>query len=328
MSPSDPAVSYALAIVMPVFDDWPAWQRLLGELDAALDDLPGGALVLAVDDGSRETFAPPPGFGDFRSIRRVEVLELARNLGHQRAIACGLAYVHAEIACQAVVIMDADGDDDPAVIPRLLEASAVNPEHVVFAGRTRRSEGLAYRIAYTAYRWLFAALTGQRIRFGNFCLLPYSQLARVVHSPQIWNHVAAGILSTRAPATVVPTAKGRRYAGRTQMGLSTLVGLGLSAVAVFPDTLAIRLTIVCIALLAVSLGGIAVAVAIRLFTDLAIPGWATNVVLMLTVLFMQTFLMSVLLTFIVLVYRTQRSFVPALHAREFVRRVSTVHAAT
>ena len=200
-----------------------------------------------------------------------------------------------------------------------------HPGHVIFAGRARRSEGIAYRLAYTAYRWLFAALTGHRIRFGNFCLLPQAQLARVAHSPQIWNHVAAGILSTRVPIKVVPADKGRRYAGRTHMSISKLVGLGLSAVSVFPDTLAIRLTIVCVALLATSLAGIAGAIAIRLFTDLAVPGWATNVVLMLTVLFVQAFLMSVLLTFIVLVYRTQRSFVPALHAGDFVRQLRTVH---
>lgn len=125
MTSTDPVPPYALAIVTPVFNDWLSWQRLLGELDAVLGELPGGVYVLGVDDGSNEAFEPPPGFGGFRAVRRVEVLELARNLGHQRAIASGLAHVHANVPCEAVVIMDADGDDNPADIPRLCEASTL-----------------------------------------------------------------------------------------------------------------------------------------------------------------------------------------------------------
>ena len=77
-------------------------QRLGGapEAPGGLDRVLGsGAIeadVLVVDDGSTQPF-DPSGLGhDFRAIRRVEVLHLRRNLGHQRAIAIGLAFVEAE----------------------------------------------------------------------------------------------------------------------------------------------------------------------------------------------------------------------------------------
>ena len=46
------------------------------------------------------------------------VLRLRRNVGHQRAIALGLTYLQVEAGCEAVIVMDADGEDRPADVPR------------------------------------------------------------------------------------------------------------------------------------------------------------------------------------------------------------------
>ena len=97
---------------MPVYNDWPLIPPLLARLDAALAGAGLGAEVVLADDGSTDDAGPDLLQGArYQAITSVTLLHLGRNVGHQRALAIGLAYVHAHRECRAVVIMDADGED-------------------------------------------------------------------------------------------------------------------------------------------------------------------------------------------------------------------------
>src|SRR5438128_7322123 len=112
-----------IAIVIPVYNDWEPLQIVIERLDAELAASALRASLLLVDDAS--TVMPHDLVrGSLQSIDEVRLLTLRRNVGHQRAIAVGLAYVHEHIACDAVVVMDADGEDDPADVPRLVARCA------------------------------------------------------------------------------------------------------------------------------------------------------------------------------------------------------------
>ena len=309
---------FDVVVVVPVFDDWAAFAQLVRGLDGLFTD--GQAVcVLAVDDGSPHLPPPaelaPDGRG---AVRRVEILSLTRNLGHQRAIAVGLAHVHATLAADAVVIMDGDGEDRCADVPRLCQALAEAPEHVVFAERAERSEGRLFRAGYWLYVLAFRLLVGQRIAFGNFCAIPGALLPRVVSIAEIWNHVAAGILRARIAYTTIATRRGTRLAGRTRMSPTALVTHGLSAISVFVDSMAVRLMVASLGLILATGIGIATVVAIRLFTDLAIPGWASVVSLALLVIFLQAFTLSLTLLFLALYHRNQKTFVPRHDYADYV----------
>ena len=95
-----------IVVLIPVFNDWASLEQLLPRLDRELSRSGLEVDVLVVDDGSLLDFE---GFGQgdsFDAIRRVDVLRLRRNLGHQRAIAVGLAYVEDCLSSSAVVVMD------------------------------------------------------------------------------------------------------------------------------------------------------------------------------------------------------------------------------
>ena len=112
-------------ILTPVYNDWEALCRLLPSLDRELSTAGYRASVLVVDDGS--TSSPSPTFPSFfQSIIAVDIISLKRNLGHQRAIAVGLAYIAKKMSECSVVIMDADGEDDPHDVPRLIDACIIN----------------------------------------------------------------------------------------------------------------------------------------------------------------------------------------------------------
>src|SRR5262249_42693810 len=81
-----------IVILIPVFNDWASLEELLPRLDQELSRNGVDADVLVVDDGSLLDADRLDDADRFHAIRRIDVLRLRRNLGHQRAIAIGLAY--------------------------------------------------------------------------------------------------------------------------------------------------------------------------------------------------------------------------------------------
>jgi polyisoprenyl-phosphate glycosyltransferase len=250
---------------MPVYDDWESAIILCGHLERELAQRAEQFSIVLVDDGS--TTRPPserPAPHAERPID-VSVLELARNLGHQRAIAIALAYIHEHIPADAVVVMDADGEDRAEDVPRLLDAfHQTGGSRVVFAQRQRRVEGLLFRAGYLIYRTLHRVLTGFGVQVGNFSVVPARHVGALAISPETWAHYAAAVYAARLPVHLVPTNRGRRLAGRSRMTYATLVTHGLGALSVFRHRVGGRLLIGMAALIAALGGVLAAAVAIRI----------------------------------------------------------------
>ena len=133
----------SLVILTPVYDDWESLLLLIPRLDRVLAANHVRAEVLVVDDASpRRPDASSWDQLQLEAIDRVRIVELIRNCGHQRAIALGLAYLEAEDVPDTTVVMDADGEDNPEDVPRLIDA-VKHGRNVVFANRARRSERMA-----------------------------------------------------------------------------------------------------------------------------------------------------------------------------------------
>lgn len=227
-----------VTLLIPVYDDWTACATLIRELDRELSSRGRRAAVVLVDDGSSEPPLAPPAGG---SITSVEILHLRHNLGHQRAIAIGLAFLENRGDSDVVVVMDGDGEDLPADVNRLLDALEAHPGHVVFAERRRRSEGLIFATLYHLYRALHRMLTGESVRVGNFSAMPREVLRRLVGVSDLWNNYSAAVFHARLPVTMVPTNRGTRYSGRSKMDFVAMVVHGLSAMSVYGDRIGVRL---------------------------------------------------------------------------------------
>jgi hypothetical protein len=230
----------------------------------------------------------------------VQVLELVCNVGHQRALALGIAQL-AQLETRGIVVtMDADGEDIPGDAYKLARESLGRPEAIVVARRSGRKEGTLHRVMYVAYKRLFRLLTGQRLEFGNFMAIPSEHLGRLIGMPQLWNHYAATVLRSRIPLVQLPIAKGERLAGRSHMSFSSLVVHGLAAISVFAEVAFARVLTLSALVAMLSLVGIAVVVGIRIYTTLAIPGWATLAVGLGIMIALQGVMLSVTSAFILL----------------------------
>jgi glycosyltransferase involved in cell wall biosynthesis len=309
-----------LLVLLPVFNDWAALRKLLVALDRELAGAAIAAEVLVVDDGSTEPFEPSAVEADFRAIRRVDVLGLRRNLGHQRAIAIGLAFVEAERPdCRAVVLMDSDGEDAPEDVPRLLARyEAEGRRKIVFAERTKRSESLTFRAFYVLYRMAHRVLTGNWVRIGNFSVIPRERLSCLVATSELWNHYAAAAFTSRQPYATVPTRRARRLDGQSKMNFVKLVIHGLSAISVYSDAIGVRLLLATVGMIGLDLAALAMTVAARLTTDLAVPGWAITAFGVLLIILLQATMFLVVFSFMILAGRNAASFLPLRDYAYFV----------
>ncbi|HUZ32957.1 MAG TPA: glycosyltransferase [Xanthobacteraceae bacterium] len=308
-----------VALVIPVYDDWPSFNRLI----QVIDELPElGRIefdIFVVNDGSP---VPPIGAESrFRHIRSIRLVNLLCNLGNQRAVAVGLVKASQERGVEGVIVMDSDGEDRPEDIPRLIATALGNPGRIVCAQRVKRSESFSFRLFYLLYKTVFRMLSGEVIDFGNFSYIPRAELDRLLHSPPLWNQLPATLIRSRVPLIRIPAERGKRYFGRSSMKLDALVAHGLSAFSVYSDIVLVRLMIGMLAIAGLTAVGLAVAAGIRLFTDVAVPGWTTMVFSSLGIVLMQSLIFSVISAFVLLNGRSVKPIIPAIDALDFIASV-------
>jgi glycosyltransferase involved in cell wall biosynthesis len=315
-----------LIVLMPLRDDWLSAAELIRRLDKAVSPETCLMEIIMVDDGSEQ----PCDSSDFRMpftlVRAVRTLRLRRNLGHQRAIAVGLTYIQQTAACDAVIVMDADGEDTPEGVAQLLSAwSRIHGTKAVFAERSRRSESFVFRAFYRLYKLLHRSLTGVGVRVGNFSILPFRYLNTLVVSSDLWNHYAAAVFRSKLPFTMTPIPRGTRIAGTSRMNFVSLVTHGLSAISVFGDIVGVRLLIGSVTGSFLAGIGIVFVATIRLFTNSAVPGWATYVIGILTMISIQLITFGASFTFFILSSRTNLGFVPLRDYTLFVEESREIY---
>ena len=133
----------SLTVVIAAFNEEASLPEMHRRLAAVLDGLDAQASVLYVDDGSRD--------GTWQVLQslaaddpRVQLLRLARNFGKELALTAGLDHVDTD----AALVIDADGQDPPELIPQFV-AKWREGFDVVYGTRTRR-EGESWFKRFTA----------------------------------------------------------------------------------------------------------------------------------------------------------------------------------
>jgi hypothetical protein len=316
-----------ISILTPVLDDWASFAMLLRDISRVFTGTDCSVSILAVDDGSSTAFDPASVFVPAGScIDEIKILRLAVNLGHQRAIAVGLSHIAKRDDIDAVVVMDSDGEDRPEDISALLAASASRAGEVVLARRIARTETRVFRTGYILYKFLFRAFSGRSINFGNFSWLPMPAVRRLVYMPELWNNLAAAVMRSRLRYTTVPVRRGRRYAGTSKMNVPSLVVHGLSAMSVYTDIIFVRILLAATFVAALSVLGMVAVILIRFFTWFGVPGWASTMFGDLVIVLLQTLVMIVATSLMLLAGRSQRPIVPIVDALVYVTSETHVYS--
>lgn len=286
-----------LVVVTPIYEDVEASSKLFKEINKALGS---DVYIVAVDDGSVRQPV------DVESLQAAGldgvVIQLKRNVGHQRAIAIGLNYVADHLPnASRIVVMDSDGEDLPETINTLIESLNQPDIDVVVAQRKSRVETLRFRAFYVVYKWLFQLLSGHKISFGNFMGLKPNAVKRMAAMQELWIHVAGCVLTSKLRIATCSLDRGPRYAGQSKMNFVGLALHGFKGLMVFTEDVLVRVGIVCAIVAVFSVIGVVAAIALKIL-GITTPGWFSIALGILVLVFLQTgalTLMTLMLTGVV-----------------------------
>ncbi len=268
------------SIVVPVYNEEAILPELYSRLTAVMEQLGEPYELIFVNDGSHDR-----SLEIMRELHRrdprVKVINFARNFGHQVAITAGLDYARGD----AVVIIDADLQDPPEVIPDLVARWKEGYE-VVYAVRTER-EGETWFKEFTAklfYR-LIRSITNVDIPLdtGDFRLMD-RQVVETLRAMRERHRFMRGMSSwVGFRQTGVPYRRHRRYAGETKYPFRKMLKFALDGITSFSYLPLQLATYLGFAIAAMSALFILFVIVARLSGMQAFVGQATTLV---TVLFL------------------------------------------
>jgi len=207
----------ALSVVVPVYDEVECLDALVASLGGVLDDLGLTAEIIAVDDGSTD--------GSFERLvglrateRRLRIVRLQRNYGQTAALAAGIGHARAEL----IVTLDADLQNDPRDIPRLL--AALEPEIDLVNGwrRERQDPWLSRRLPSQIANRIISWVTGTNLHdYGCTLRVMRAGFAKELQLyGELHRFIPALAADLGARVTELPVSHRRRTLGHSKYGLS------------------------------------------------------------------------------------------------------------
>lgn len=265
------------SIVAPVFNEEETLPHFYKRVVDVMEGIGEPFELVLINDGSSD--------GSFLNMQdlhrrdpRVIVIDFSRNFGHQIAISAGLDYARGE----AVIIIDSDLQDPPEVISDLIQHWKDGAE-VVYAQRSRRKGETRFKLMTAAafYR-LITRITSINIPrdTGDFRLLDRSVVDALVKMREHHRFMRGLSVWVGFRQEAVLYERQERFAGTTKYPLRKMIRFSLDAITSFSHVPLELATSFGFILAAISLIGILVAAALRIFTG-AIIGQASTLILVL-----------------------------------------------
>ncbi|MDR3540451.1 MAG: glycosyltransferase family 2 protein [Desulfosporosinus sp.] len=218
------------SIVVPVYNEEAVIDQTYQRLKRVMDSTEESYELIFVNDGSCDhTTARIKGFGDQDDA--VKLITFSRNFGHQIAITAGMDYASGA----AVVVIDADLQDPPELIPEMI-AKWKEGYFVVYAKRTKR-KGETFFKKYTArlfYRILSISTDLQiPTDTGDFRLLDHRVCEEMKRLPEKNRYVRGLVSWVGFQQTAVEYERDERFAGETKYPLKKMIKLSLDGLTSF-----------------------------------------------------------------------------------------------
>ncbi len=217
-----------LSVVAPVYDEEGGIELFVERTTRALADY-NFELVL-VNDGSKD--ATPELLDRIaEKDRRVRVIHLSRNFGHQAALTAGLEHAIGD----AVAMIDADLQDPPELIPSMVEKWETGYD-VVYAVRRQRAGETAFKLATASFFYrLFDKLAQVDLEpnSGDFRLFDRRALDALLSMTERSRFLRGMTVWVGFSQTAVGYERDARYAGETKYTLRRMLRFSLDAIASF-----------------------------------------------------------------------------------------------
>lgn len=270
----------SLTIVVPCYNEEEVLPETMERLHVVIENLRIKNLVsehshiVFVDDGSKDKTwsiieSASQSHGHFQGLK------LSRNRGHQNAVLAGLLKSSGDI----IITIDADLQDDLDAIEKMVVANSNGADIVYGVRKARNTDTLFKRNTAEAYYKLLA-LFGVEIIFNHADYRLMSR--RAVESLRAYgekNVFLRGIIPQLGyPTAIVYYNRSERFAGESKYPLGKMLALAWQGITSFSVTPLRMITVLGFLVFSGSFAFTTWAIGIRVFTDNAVPGWASTVV--------------------------------------------------
>ena len=265
------------SFVIPFMNEEEVLVRLLARMTELMGTLDAPCEVVFVDDGSRDA-GPAIIAAAARNDPRIKLIRLSRNFGHQIAVTAGLNAVRG----RATIIMDADLQDPPEVVPDLVAQWAEGYEIVHAQRRAREGETRFKKMSANLYYRLLSRLSSVEIPrdVGDFRLVDAKVVEAIRSMPERDRYLRGMFAWVGFRQTIVQFDRPQRLAGETKYPLKKMMRLAMDGVIGFSD---VPLRLALWLGMLVSFGAMTYGIyisAVALFTGGLVPGWASTIVVL------------------------------------------------
>jgi glycosyltransferase involved in cell wall biosynthesis len=269
-----------LSLVIPCYNEESVLPETAARLSALLAQLvevrkvAEASRMYFVDDGSTDkTWAIIESLA--KTNPTIKGIRLSRNCGHQVALLAGLLTVPGDV----VISVDADLQDDLAAIEPMLDTHIQGSEIVYGVRRKRDTDTFMKRLTATGYYHLLEGL-GVEIVFNHadYRLMGRRALSALAEYREV-NVFLRGIIPQLGFRTsTVYYDRLERFAGESKYSITKMLALAWNGVTSFTALPLRIITVVGISIALISFGITLWALVVRIFTQSAVPGWASTVV--------------------------------------------------
>ena len=267
-----------LSIVVPCYNEAAVLGECARQLRLQLDDLRAKGKVAAgsslwfIDDGSRDdTWRLIEALA--KQYPDVVGVKLSRNRGHQNALLAGLLSADGD----AVISLDADLQDDIGVIEEMIDAYAQGNEIVYGVRRSRVQDAPFKRWSARAYYRVLRLLGVDVVPdHAEFRLLGRAALDALAAYPESNLFLRGLVPQLGFRSTRVFYDRQLRVAGTSKYPLARMLGLGIDGITSFSAVPLRMIAALGAILFVVSMGISAWVLGVKLFTNHALPGWAST----------------------------------------------------
>ena len=227
-----------IKILIPVYNDWKSVFKVLDEINNLDLNIKFKISVIIINDASNHDL--PDLEKKLENIDSIKVINMNINQGHTRSIAVGLKYIFEKEDFDYAIPMDGDGEDRPEEIKMFLD-QAENFNGKTFVGeRIKRSENIVFKMCYEIHKLITLVFTGKSVKFGNYTCLPKATVEKLINEKATWNSFSGSLTKVESSLTPIPSIRGVRYFGPSQMSFVNLVKHSLAIISVFRKTFLIR----------------------------------------------------------------------------------------
>ena len=220
-------MTVTLSVVVPLYNEEQVVRETHRRLKAVMDAVGEPYEIVFVDDGSRDQ-TPAIARELCRRDACTKLVSFSRNFGHQAAITAGMEHA----AGRAVVVIDADLQDPPEVIPRMIQKWREGYEVVYGRRMARREETLFKKATAALFYRLLSALADVHVPLatGDFRLLDRKALDALQRLPEHNRYVRGLTAWIGFRQTGVPYVREGRLAGETKYPLRKMIRLALDGI--------------------------------------------------------------------------------------------------